>query len=110
VHVPDNSNPIAQREVFGPVITLQGYGDVDEAVAIANDTEYGLSNGIYTDDLALGLELVPRLRSGTVQINQGAASAYTTMGGFKQSGIGRERGVPGIRAFQELKHVVVGNR
>jgi aldehyde dehydrogenase (NAD+) len=108
--IDDNANPVAQREVFGPVITVQGYGDLDEAVAIANDTDYGLSNGIYTDDLATGERLAARLRSGTVQINQGAASAYTTMGGYKQSGIGRERGVPGIRAFQETKHLVIGNR
>ena len=108
--IDDNANPVAQREVFGPVITVQGYRDVDEAVAIANDTEYGLSNGIYTDDLATGEKLAARLRSGTVQVNQGAAGAYTTMGGYKQSGIGRERGVPGIRAFQETKHIVIGNR
>jgi acyl-CoA reductase-like NAD-dependent aldehyde dehydrogenase len=108
--IDDNANPVAQREVFGPVITVQSYRDLDEAVAIANDTEYGLSNGIYTDDLAAGERLAARLRSGTVQVNQGAAGAYTTMGGFKQSGIGRERGVPGIRAFQEIKHLVIGNR
>jgi acyl-CoA reductase-like NAD-dependent aldehyde dehydrogenase len=108
--IDDNANPVAQREVFGPVITVQGYRDLDEAVAIANDTEYGLSNGIYTDDLTAGEKLAARLRSGTVQVNQGAAGAYTTMGGYKQSGVGRERGVPGIRAFQEIKHVVIGNR
>jgi acyl-CoA reductase-like NAD-dependent aldehyde dehydrogenase len=94
--------------VFGPVITVQGYRDLDEAVAIANDTEYGLSNGIYTADLAVGEKLASKLHSGTVQVNEGAASAYTTMGGYKQSGLGRERGVPGIRAFQEIKHVVIG--
>ena len=72
VHVPDNSNPIAQREVFGPVITLQGYGDVDEAVAIANDTEYGLSNGIYTDDLASGSSRAPAaVRHGADQPGRG---------------------------------------
>jgi acyl-CoA reductase-like NAD-dependent aldehyde dehydrogenase len=108
--IDDNANPVAQREVFGPVVTVQGYHDLDQAVVIANDTEYGLSNGIYTDDLVTGERLAGRLRSGTVQVNQGAASAYTTMGGYKQSGIGRERGVPGLRAFQEIKHVVIGNR
>ena len=108
--IDDNASPVAQREVFGPVVTVQGYRDLDEAVAIANDSEYGLSGGIYTDDLPTGLRLANRIRSGTVQINQGCASAYTTMGGYKQSGVGRERGVPGVRAFQEVKHVVVGNR
>jgi acyl-CoA reductase-like NAD-dependent aldehyde dehydrogenase len=108
--IEDNSNPVAQREVFGPVITVQGYRDVDEAVTIANDTEYGLSNAVYTNDLVTGERVARRLRSGTVQVNQGAAGSYTPMGGVKQSGMGRERGVPGIRAFQELKHLVIGNR
>lgn len=108
--IDDNSNPVAQREVFGPVVTVQGYRDADEAVAIANDTEYGLSNAVYTNDLTLGERLARRLRSGTVQVNQGAACFHTAMGGYKQSGIGRERGLAGVRAFQEMKHVVVGNR
>jgi aldehyde dehydrogenase (NAD+) len=104
---PDD--PSAQREIFGPVITVLGYKDLDEAVDIANATELGLSGGIYTNDLTLGLSLSSRLRSGTVQINTGWAAGYTPMGGMKQSGYGRERGSAGIRAFQELQHVVVGS-
>jgi aldehyde dehydrogenase (NAD+) len=107
---PSNANPAAQREVFGPVLTVLGYKDVDEAIAIANDHELGLSAGIYTGDLAQGLAVAERLRTGTVQVNTGWASGYTPMGGYKQSGYGRERGAAGIRAFQELKHVVVGSR
>ncbi len=110
VDIDDNANPLAQREVFGPVITVQGYTDVDEAVAIANDSEYGLSGGVYTDDLALGLSIAERIRSGTVQVNTSAATSFTPMGGYKQSGIGRERGIAGVREFQELKHIVVGSR
>ncbi|GAA3389343.1 aldehyde dehydrogenase family protein [Cryptosporangium minutisporangium] len=106
--VEDNSNPVAQREVFGPVVTVQGYRDVDEAIAIANDTEYGLGGGVYTADLSAGLALAGRIRSGTVQVNRSAATAYTPTGGVKQSGIGRERGVAGLREYQETKHVVVG--
>ena len=105
-----NANPAAQREVFGPVLTVLGYQDIDEAVAIANDHELGLSAGVYTGDLAQGLAIAERIRSGTVQVNTGWASGYTPMGGYKQSGYGRERGAAGIRAFQELKHVVVGSR
>ena len=101
VDVDDNANPLAQREVFGPVLTVQGYGDVDEAVAIANDTEYGLSGGVYTDDLALGLDSPARIRSGHRAGQPRPASAFTPMGGYKQSGIGRERGVAGIREFQD---------
>jgi acyl-CoA reductase-like NAD-dependent aldehyde dehydrogenase len=107
---PSNANPAAQREVFGPVLTVMGNYDIDEAVAIANDHELGLSAGVYTGDLAQGLAIAERIRSGTVQVNTGWASGYTPMGGYKQSGYGRERGAAGIRAFQELKHVVVGSR
>lgn len=107
---PDPSNPANQHEFFGPVLSVLGYRDLDDAVRIANATEYGLSGGIYTGDLALGLRLAERIRSGTVQVNTGLAAGYTPMGGYKQSGYGRERGAAGIRAFQELKHVVVGSR
>jgi aldehyde dehydrogenase (NAD+) len=110
VDIDDNANPLAQNEIFGPVITVQGYTDLDEAVAITNDTPYDLSAGVYTSDLHLGLELAGRIRTGTVQVNTGAANAFTPMGGYKHSGIGRERGVLGIRAFQQAKHVVVGTR
>ena len=103
---PDN--PAATREIFGPVVTVLGYRDLEEAISIANHSEFGLSSGIYTGDLALGLSVAERMRSGTVQINTAWASGYTPMGGYKQSGYGRERGAAGIRAFQELKHVVVG--
>lgn len=108
VAVDDNANPLAQTEVFGPVLTVQGYRDLDEAVAITNDTQYDLSAGVYTNDLTTGLDLVGRIRTGTVQVNTGAANAFTPMGGYKLSGVGRERGVLGIRAFQQAKHVVVG--
>jgi aldehyde dehydrogenase (NAD+) len=89
--IDDNANPAAQREAFGPVITVQGYRNVDHAVAIANDTEYGLSGAVYTADLRARLGVAQRIRSGTVQVNRSAATAYTPMGGVKQSGIGRER-------------------
>lgn len=107
---PDPANPANQHEFFGPVVSVLGYRDLDEAVRIANGTEYGLSGGVYTDDLALGLDVARRIRSGTVQVNAGLAAGYTPMGGYKQSGYGRERGAAGIRAFQELKHIVMGSR
>jgi aldehyde dehydrogenase (NAD+) len=107
---PDPQNPANQHEFFGPVLSVLGYRDLDDAVRIANATDYGLSGGIYTGDLALGLRLAERFRTGTVQINTGLAAGFTPMGGFKQSGYGRERGAAGIRAFQELQHVVVGSR
>jgi acyl-CoA reductase-like NAD-dependent aldehyde dehydrogenase len=109
VEVDDNANPLAQTEIFGPVITVQGYGDLHEAITITNDSRYDLSAGIYTTDLTTATELSRRIRTGTVQVNVGMPNAYTPMGGYKHSGIGRERGVLGIRAFQQAKHVVVGN-
>jgi acyl-CoA reductase-like NAD-dependent aldehyde dehydrogenase len=108
VDIDDNANPLAQHEIFGPVITVQGYRDVDQAIAITNDSPYDLSGAVYTKDPAVGLALADRFRTGTVQVNVGAAGSFTPMGGYKLSGIGRERGVPGIRAFQQEKHVVVG--
>jgi acyl-CoA reductase-like NAD-dependent aldehyde dehydrogenase len=107
---PDPVNPGNQHEFFGPVLSVLGYRDLDDAVRIANATPYGLSGGIYTGDLATGLALAGRIRSGTVQVNTGMAAGFTPMGGFKQSGYGRERGAAGIRAFQELQHVVVGSQ
>jgi aldehyde dehydrogenase (NAD+) len=107
---PDPANPANQHEFFGPVLSVLGYRDLDDAIRITNATEYGLSGGIYTADVTLGLKLAERIRSGTVQVNSGLAAGFTPMGGYKQSGYGRERGAAGIRAFQELKHVVVSSR
>jgi acyl-CoA reductase-like NAD-dependent aldehyde dehydrogenase len=106
--VDDNANPIARHEAFGPVVSIQGYRDLDEAVALANDSEYGLSGGVYSADVRAGLAVARRIRSGTVQVNRPAANAYTPMGGIKQSGVGRERGVAGLREYQEIQHLVLG--
>jgi acyl-CoA reductase-like NAD-dependent aldehyde dehydrogenase len=110
VDIDDNSNPLAQREVFGPVLTVQGYGAEDEAVRIANESEYGLSGAVYTADLPLGLSVAERIRSGTIAVNGGMSNAFVSVGGYKQSGLGHEQGVLGIRAFQECKHIVITSR
>jgi acyl-CoA reductase-like NAD-dependent aldehyde dehydrogenase len=109
VDIADNANPLAQKEVFGPVLTVQGYRDTDEAVAIANDSEYGLSGGVYTGDLEAGLALAERIRSGTVGVNGGMSNAYVAVSGYKQSGLSHEQGLLGIRAFQECKHIAVSS-
>jgi acyl-CoA reductase-like NAD-dependent aldehyde dehydrogenase len=107
--VPDNANPAAQDEIFGPVLTVIGYRDVDDAVRIANDSVYGLSGQVYGADVAAATAVARRIRSGAVNVNLGGMfSAHTPSGGYKQSGLGRERGTDGIRAFQELKHMVIG--
>jgi aldehyde dehydrogenase (NAD+) len=104
----DNSNPAAQEEIFGPVLAVIGYEDVDDAIRIANDSIYGLSGQVYSADVAAATAVARRIRSGAVNVNTSMFSAYAPSGGYKQSGLGRERGVDGIRAFQEVKHICLG--
>jgi len=106
--VPDNSNPAAQEEIFGPVLAVIGYKDIDDAVRIANDSIYGLSGQVYSADAAAATAVARRIRSGAVSVNTSMFSAYAPSGGYKQSGLGRERGIDGIRAFQEVKHICIG--
>jgi acyl-CoA reductase-like NAD-dependent aldehyde dehydrogenase len=106
--IPDNANPAAQQEIFGPVLSVIGYRDLDDAVRIANDSIYGLSAQVYGADVAAATALARRLRTGAVNVNTAVFSAYASAGGYKQSGLGRERGVDGIRAFQEVKHLAIG--
>jgi aldehyde dehydrogenase (NAD+) len=107
--LPGNDNPAAREEIFGPVIGIIGYRDVDDAVRIANDSDYGLSGQVYGADVAAATAVARRLRTGAVNVNTGLYSAYAPSGGYKQSGLGRERGPDGIRAFQELKHMAIGD-
>ncbi|GAB1813587.1 aldehyde dehydrogenase family protein [Mycobacterium sp. MUNTM1] len=106
--LPSNANPAAQEEIFGPIIGVLGYRDVDDAVAIANDSIYGLSGQVYGTDAAAALQVARRLRTGAVNVNTTVFSAYAPSGGYKQSGLGRERGPDGIREFQEVKHMSIG--
>jgi aldehyde dehydrogenase (NAD+) len=95
---------IAKEEVFGPVATVMTYGDLDEGVAIANDTEYGLSAAI-TGDPAAAAKVAPRLRAGMVAINNWGPSPGAPFGGYKQSGNGREGGLFGLKDFMEVKAI-----
>jgi acyl-CoA reductase-like NAD-dependent aldehyde dehydrogenase len=106
--LPGNDNPAARDEIFGPVIGIIGYRDLDDAVRIANDSEYGLSGQVYGADVAAATAVARRLRTGAVNVNAGLFSAYAPSGGYKHSGLGRERGEEGIRAFQEVKHIAIG--
>jgi aldehyde dehydrogenase (NAD+) len=106
--LPDNANPAAQEEIFGPVIGILAYDDLDDAVRIANDSVYGLSAQVYGADVHAATEVARRLRTGAVNVNTMMFSAYAPSGGYKQSGLGRERGPDGIRAFQEVKHLAIG--
>lgn len=93
--------PIAREEVFGPVLVLMPYDSVDEAVAIANGTDYGLAATMWAATPAAALPVARRLRAGQVDINGAPFNPQAPFGGFKRSGIGRENGRAGIEAFLE---------
>jgi aldehyde dehydrogenase (NAD+) len=103
--VPDNRNPAAQDEIFGPVVCVIGYRDVDHAVEMANDSAYGLSGYVYGRNVKQALSVAERIRTGTINVNGGNFSAYASSGGQRLSGIGRERGVEGLRIYQQLQCV-----
>lgn len=95
---------IAKEEVFGPVVTLMNYDTLDEAIEIANDTEYGLSS-VISGDPAEAAKVAPKLRAGMVVINNWGPAPGAPFGGYKQSGNGREGGVFGLRDFMEVKAI-----
>ncbi|MFD9666144.1 aldehyde dehydrogenase family protein [Rhodococcus sp. NPDC059968] len=96
----------AREEIFGPVVSILPFSDVDEAVALANDTDYGLSSSIWTGDAARGHAVARRLRAGRVGINVHSAGDYhLPTGGYKQSGWGREHGPNGLDPYLEEKSV-----
>ncbi|MGY2067259.1 aldehyde dehydrogenase [Blastococcus sp. SYSU DS0619] len=99
----DNSMRIAQEEIFGPVIVVIPYDTVDDAVRIANDSQYGLSGAVFTADPAAGESVARRVRTGQIYVNDWGMCVTQPFGGFKQSGLGREGGVEGISAFLETK-------
>jgi betaine-aldehyde dehydrogenase len=102
----DNSMTIAREEIFGPVLVVLPYRTEDEAVAIANDSIYGLGGAVYTSDPDRGLAIASRVRTGTCAINSGLpAGGGGPFGGYKHSGLGRERGPEGLEAFLQLKSV-----
>lgn len=101
--VPDNRNPAAQEEIFGPVACVIGYRDIDHVVEMANDSPYGLSGYVNGKDVEQAIAVASRIRSGTVNVNGGLLSAYASSGGWRSSGIGRERGVEGLRVYQQIQ-------
>ncbi|GHF19704.1 aldehyde dehydrogenase [Streptomyces spiralis] len=103
----DNSMRIAQEEIFGPVLVVIAYEDEDDAVRIANDSEYGLSGGVWSTDEARALEIARRMRTGTVTVNGTSVGFDGPFGGFKASGLGREYGFAGLNTYIEYKTVTV---
>jgi len=105
--VPDDAN-LLREEIFGPVAPVATFGSEDEAVAAANDTEYGLVAYLYTSDFKRALRVCERLETGMVGLNQGMVSnPAAPFGGVKQSGFGREGGSEGIEEYLETKYVAV---
>lgn len=100
------NSPIANEEVFGPVLAVMPYSKLDEAVEIANETQYGLSAYIYTNDDSIAENLSQRLRCGMVHVNGAPLVADAPFGGYKQSGNGREWGVYGLHEFIEVKAIM----
>jgi betaine-aldehyde dehydrogenase len=99
---------IVREEIFGPVMTVLSFADEDEAVARANATEYGLSAGVFTRDLARGHRVIARLEAGTCWINHyNVTPVELPFGGAKRSGLGRENGKAAIEHYSQLKSVYV---
>ncbi|MYZ38204.1 MULTISPECIES: succinic semialdehyde dehydrogenase [unclassified Streptomyces] len=100
---------VCTEETFGPVVSVYRFGDEDEAIRLANATPYGLNASVWTKDAARGRAVAARLRTGTVNINEGYASAYGSvrapMGGMKDSGLGRRHGAEGILKYTEAQTV-----
>jgi acyl-CoA reductase-like NAD-dependent aldehyde dehydrogenase len=102
--LPDN--PAAQGEFFGPVVAVLTFEDEDEAVALANDTEFGLYDYVYTADTSRGYRVARQLRTGLVGINTAQRNHEVPFGGFKMSGVGRDGGVFGLHAYSELQSIM----
>ncbi len=104
-----NDMTIAQEEIFGPVLSVMTFKDVDEAIALANDTMYGLAAAVWTRDLNTALKAAKGIRAGTVWVNSyhTAGLPFMPYGGYKQSGIGRELGRHGLMEYLETKAIQI---
>jgi aldehyde dehydrogenase (NAD+) len=104
----DNSMKIAREEIFGPVLSVIPYTNEEEAIRIANDSEYGLCGSVWTADLAHGEEVAARIRTGVVALNSSMILDFNSpFGGFKKSGIGRELGPEGVGPYTELQSIIL---
>ena len=101
---PDSA--LVRGEIFGPVAPVIPFEDVDDAIAMSNDTEHGLAAYVFTSDLRLGLKLSERLESGMVALNRGLVSdTAAPFGGVKQSGLGREGAHHGLLEYTEARYI-----
>jgi acyl-CoA reductase-like NAD-dependent aldehyde dehydrogenase len=101
-----NGMTAAREEIFGPVVVAIPFDDEDEGIAIANDSDYGLYDYVWTRDTAKGLRVAQRLRAGNIGLNTLARNPETPFGGFRKSGIGRDGGSFALHAYSELQSIV----
>jgi aldehyde dehydrogenase (NAD+) len=101
----DPDGPLAQEEIFGPVLAVLAFDDDDHAVEIANNSRYGLAGGVWSGDAERALGVARRMRTGAVDINGAPFNPLAPFGGYKQSGIGRELGTYGLAEFQQTKAI-----
>jgi betaine-aldehyde dehydrogenase len=110
VESTDTSEPVWREEVFGPVVAVMAFDDEEEAVALANDSDYGLSGSIFTADLGRALRVSRGVEAGNLSVNSHSSVRYwTPFGGYKQSGLGRELGPDAPHAFTEEKNVFIAH-
>jgi acyl-CoA reductase-like NAD-dependent aldehyde dehydrogenase len=108
VLTPQRTDRCVTEEIFGPVVTVLAFDDEADAIALANDTDYGLSGSIWTDDLSRALRVSRAVESGNLSVNSHSSVRYNTpFGGFKQSGLGRELGPDAPLHFTETKNVFI---
>ena len=97
---------IVREEIFGPVVTVQTFSTEEEAIAMANDTEYGLAGGVFTSDITRAHRVISEIRAGITWINcYNPTFNEAPWGGYKMSGIGRELGTHGLEEYQEVKQI-----
>jgi acyl-CoA reductase-like NAD-dependent aldehyde dehydrogenase len=101
----DNGATVAQEEIFGPVLTVIPYDGVDEAVRLANDSEFGLGGTVWSRDVEQGADVARRVQTGTIGVNHYLPDPVAPFGGIKGSGLGREFGPEGLSNYQELKSI-----
>jgi acyl-CoA reductase-like NAD-dependent aldehyde dehydrogenase len=104
----DNSMRICREEIFGPVVSVLGYDTLEEAIAIANDSEYGLHGAVFTADPERAAQVARRVRTGTFSVNSFTYNIEAPFGGVKNSGVGRDTGREAVESFYELKTVNLG--